>query len=61
MSAGEVAYAIVKTIMNSTLRPSSYIEMATLIGVLETVKAEFQDRLVSPYEAEKWRSNGDVF
>jgi hypothetical protein len=61
MSPGEVAYAITRLIMNSTLNPTCYREHALLIGVLETVQDEFKARLVQPYEDWKRQLNGDAF
>ena len=62
MSPGEVAYAITRIVMNhSTLDPESYGGLAQIIGVMETVKLEFQERLVAPYEALKAKLNGDAF
>ena len=46
---------------HSTLDKDSYAGLAQIIGVMETIKAELQARLVEPYEAWKAKVNGDVF
>ena len=62
LSPGEVAYAITMIVTkHSTLDKDSYAGLAQIIGVLETVKLEIQERLVAPYEAYKAKINSDVF
>jgi len=38
----------------------NYARINTIIGAIESAKAEFQRRVVAPYEDTKIRSNGDV-
>lgn len=62
MSPGEIAYAVTKLILvQSIMDRDSYAGLAQIIGVLETIKLEFQARLVEPLEAFKQKTNGDVF
>lgn len=39
----------------------TYTKLATIIGVLETAKAEITRRIVVPYEEGKCAENGDCF
>ncbi len=39
----------------------SYTTMNDIVGALESCKAEFQRRVVAPYEDEKIKQNGDVY
>lgn len=39
----------------------SYQTCNDIVGALDGAKAEFQDRVVRPYEDEKIRENGDVY
>ena len=39
----------------------NYNSLNTLVGAMESAKAEFQRRVVAPYEDEKIKANGDVF
>lgn len=61
MTPGEVAYAVTQLILRSSLDTKSYAGLAQTVGVLETVKLEFQRRLVAPYEDFKRKINGDAF
>lgn len=38
-----------------------YQTMNDIVGALEGCKAEFQRRIVNPYEDEKLQENGDVY
>lgn len=38
----------------------NYANLNEVVGVFESAKAEFQRRMVAPYEDEKIRMNGDV-
>ena len=40
---------------------ASYADYAMVVGVLETVKGEFQRRLLEPYEDVKREERGDVY
>lgn len=39
----------------------SYGTLNTVVGALECAKAEFQRRVVAPYEDSKLKQNGDVY
>jgi hypothetical protein len=38
-----------------------YETLNTIVGALESAKAEFQRRVVAPYEDGKIKTNGDVY
>lgn len=61
-TAGELNYAVTELIneffMNSE---QGYQAINDVIGALEGAKAEFQRRIVAPYEDEKIKENGDVY
>lgn len=44
-----------------TYRKLSYQTINDIIGALEGAKAEFQRRVVAPYEDQKIAENGDVY
>jgi hypothetical protein len=54
-------YALTRIILGTLSNHHSYHELATIIGVLETMKLEFQRRIVNPYEDLKLKENGEVF
>jgi len=39
----------------------NYVDLNEIMGVLESVKAEFYRRVVVPYEEKKKNENGDVY
>lgn len=61
-TAGELNYEITKLInrymVNERLR---YQTINDVVGALEGAKAEFQRRVVGPYEDTKISTNGDVY
>jgi hypothetical protein len=58
---GELAYVLYAIVLDWTHSIGfTYSTAATAIGVLETVKAEFQRQCLNPYEDRKKADNGDV-
>ena len=60
--AGELNYEIT-TLVNSYVRRHGlkYEVLNAVVGALESAKAEFQRRVVAPYEDRKIQENGDVY
>ena len=61
-STGELTYCIYK-LMKMLLEKhgkSSFVNMAPLLSEVECAKLEFYRRIMSPYEDEKIKENGDV-
>ena len=56
---GHINY-IVTVLLKRLYRPPTYRRYNKAIGVLECVKLEFYRRIVSPYEDDKIKENGDV-
>lgn len=60
--AGELNYEItLKLIKYLEYNGLDYQSINDVIGALEGAKAEFQRRVVAPYENSKIRANGDVY
>lgn len=61
-SAGELNYAITVLIARYWRdRGPSYQAANDVVGALEGAKAEFQRRVLAPYEDMKREQNGDVY
>lgn len=61
-SAGELNYQITVLIRQYvTVHGVTYDTLNVVVGALESAKAEFQRRVVAPYEDEKIRQSGDVY
>ena len=61
-SAGELNFAITMLIKTyQQFRGLSYQTVNDIVGALEGAKAEYQRRVVVPYENSKIAENGDVF
>lgn len=61
-SAGELNFAITMLIKTyQQFRGLSYQTVNDIVGALEGAKAEYQRRVVAPYENSKIAENGDVF
>jgi len=59
---GELNYLITKIIKGYLDKQTvKYTTLNEIVGVLECVKAEFQRRVVGPYEDRKTEENGDVY
>ncbi len=59
---GELNYVITRLIYEYMLRRGkSYATMNEIVGALDCAKLEFYRRVMTPYEDEKCRENGDVF
>lgn len=62
MTAGELNYCITRICINfRNIHGLKYKTLNDIIGALECAKQEFYRRIVSPYEDEKIKENGDVF
>lgn len=61
-NAGELNFQITKLLVQYLLtHGKSYQVMNDVVGALEGAKAEFQRRVVNPYENTKLSTNGDVY
>jgi hypothetical protein len=61
-TAGDLAYCISQLIRNySKGVETSYAFHATVVGVLETLKGEYERLFLHPYEDHKRVTNGDVW
>lgn len=61
-TSGDLNYAITRLILNYVEKSGEcYAIYNSIIGALESVKAEFYRRKVAPYEEQKRKENGDVF
>lgn len=62
IAAGELNFAFCKLMMHyMDAKGKSYQTINDIIGAIEGAKAEFQRRVVAPYEDQKAKENGDVF
>lgn len=62
ITAGELNWTLTMMIKGYLLRQGTcYQTINDIVGALESCKAEFQRRVVNPYEDEKIKSNGDVY
>lgn len=61
-TAGELNYMLTMTVKRYLdSKGLSYPTINDIVGALESAKAEFQRRVVAPYEDAKIKDNGDVF
>jgi len=61
-TAGELNFQITQAVQDFANRNGlSYQTINDVVGALESVKAEFQRRVVAPYEDFKIATNGDVY
>jgi len=61
-NAGELNYAITKLLVAYwNAEPKKYQRLNDIVGALEGAKAEFQRRVVVPYETQKLLENSDVY
>ena len=61
-TAGELNYCITALLVEYwACHTRNYQAINDIIGALESAKAEFQRRVVAPYESEKCKQNGDVY
>lgn len=59
---GELNFAITSLVVSYlSQRGTSYAVLNDIVGALESAKAEFQRRVVGPYEDTKIKQNGDVY
>jgi hypothetical protein len=61
-SAGELNYSVTQIIRGFySANGGRYQQINDIVGALESAKAEFQRRIVGPYETKKAKENGDVY
>jgi hypothetical protein len=60
INPGELCYVIYKILNDLTKENKCFETMSSLISEVECAKLEFYRRIVSPYEDEKIKENGDV-
>lgn len=61
LKSGDLNYLITAVIHGYVRRKGqSYTTLNDVVGVLESAKAEFQRRVVAPYEDKKIKENGDL-
>jgi hypothetical protein len=61
-SAGELNYMFTKLAADYIMENGlNYQRLNDVVGALDGAKAEFQRRVVAPYEDTKIRENGDVY
>ncbi len=61
-TTGMLNYVITRICMQwLNFHGKGYKQLIEMIGTLECVKLEFYSRVVSPYEDEKMKDNGDVY
>jgi hypothetical protein len=61
-SAGELNYQITQIVLGYlNEQTANYDTLNAIVGALESAKAEFQRRVVAPYEDRKIEENGDVY
>ena len=61
-TAGELNYLFTMTAVRYVQEKGlSYQTLNDVVGALDGAKAEFQRRVVAPYEDKKIRENGDVY
>lgn len=59
-SAGELNYCLTRISVGYLLNNICYSNIATVIGTLNLVISEIEQRLARPYEYSKLQQNGDV-
>ncbi len=60
-TAGQLNYRLTRVILSYWVNgPRNYQAINDIIGALDGAKAEFQRRIVAPYEDRKREQNGDV-
>jgi len=61
-NSGELNYALTLVIRSYLQRHGKrYATMNDIVGALDSCKAEFQRRVVAPYEDTKIKENGDCY
>jgi hypothetical protein len=62
MHPGELNFAITSLLIDYLkTNGRSYRTMHDIVGALESAKAEFQRRVINPYEQNKLEENGDAY
>lgn len=57
---GQTNYAITRLLLHAWAGRPRYVQLNTIVGVLECVKLEFYRQFGEPYEDEKRKENGRV-
>lgn len=61
-TAGELNFQLTRLCDDYVMRKGvTYETLNAVVGVFESAKAEFQRRVVAPYEDSKIQDNGDVY
>lgn len=61
LNDGQLNYVFTKLAHHCVVdRGLRYVVLNAIVGVFESAKAEFQRRVVAPYEDEKLRINGSI-
>ena len=58
VSSGELNYLVTSILL--AIKPKKYDDMNAILGVLRCVSAEFERRILAPYEDRKIAENGDI-
>jgi hypothetical protein len=62
LTAGQLNYALTRVVQGYVEQHGlRYQTINDVVGALEGAKAEFQRRVVAPYEDSKIKQNGDVY
>lgn len=62
VTPGEINYLITQLLIKqASVHGVNYTNLNMLVGAAESAKAEFQRRVVAPYEDQKAYDNGDVY
>ncbi len=61
INPGELNYVVTRIISAYLGSIPTYALINDAIGALECAKLELYRRVATPYEDEKWKSNGDVY
>lgn len=59
-TAGNLNY-IITSLISDIYTGKTYDEINTAVGILESVKAEYNRRIAAPYENQKCYDNSDVY
>ena len=55
-----VIYALAKAVLKPGIFGKDYTNLSGIVGCMECAKTEFYRRIVTPYEDQKIKENGDV-
>jgi len=58
---GDVNYVITRILVKRLGKKYGYTELNEVVGLISSVKTEFERQVVAPYEDQKRSENGDVY